>query len=112
VVQPPQAWEATRCQKKYGSGVGIAVVVLLACSLTRCQKMSWWHYSKCVTTLGLQVQNVAKKENFPHKGDSGLSQTLGEQRWSFFELCLPTCKAMSLSCYPNSTMWFSSTRLQ
>jgi hypothetical protein len=45
-------------------------------------------------------------------GAWGLYRTLGEQRWSFFQYYLATCKAISLSYAPNSTVWLSSTRLR
>jgi hypothetical protein len=72
----------------------------------------WWHYNKCVTLLGLQVQSVAAREIFPTRVTRGLYQTLGKQRRSFFQPCLATCKAMSFSCAPNSTVWLSSKRLR
>jgi predicted nucleotidyltransferase len=40
------------------------------------------HYDdtkKCATLLGLQVQSVVARVNFPHEGTLGLYRTLGEQ---------------------------------
>jgi hypothetical protein len=34
---------------------------------------------QCVTLLGLQVQSVLARVNFPHEETQGLYQTLGEQ---------------------------------
>jgi hypothetical protein len=34
---------------------------------------------KCATSLGLRVQSVVARVNFPHEGTQGLYQTLGEQ---------------------------------
>jgi hypothetical protein len=43
---------------------------------------------QCATSLGLQVQSVVTRVNFPHEGARGLYQTLGEQwkKLSLFSL--------------------------
>jgi hypothetical protein len=52
----------------------------------------WWHYNKCVNSLRLQVQSDASREILPTRVTRDLYRTIGEQRWSFFQPHLATCK--------------------
>jgi hypothetical protein len=61
--------------------------------------------------VGTPSAECCSKRNFPIWVTWGLYRTLREQRRSFFLSCLATCKVVSLSCAPNSTVWLSSTRL-
>jgi hypothetical protein len=67
--------------------------------------------SKGVSSLGLQVQSVVTRVNFPHEGTRGLiSNSRGTDEKALVTLLQTTCKTTSLSCVPNSTKWLSSTR--
>jgi hypothetical protein len=78
MVQSPQAWEIARCHKKSCGDreclmlVEIAVVMLLAYSQQRRQKIVLMTLWKCANSLGLQVQSVVARE-FTHKGDLGFN---------------------------------------
>jgi hypothetical protein len=63
--------------------------------------------SKCAK-LGLQVQSVVERVNFPHEGNLGLISN----SWGIAEKLLSTCKTIPRSCVSNSTEWLSRTRCE
>jgi hypothetical protein len=68
--------------------------------------------NKCVK-LGLQVQSVVARVNFPHVGNSGLIlNSRGTVEKALIVLLPATCKIIPRSCVPNSTEWLSSTRCE
>jgi hypothetical protein len=68
--------------------------------------------SKCVK-LGLHVQSVVARVNFPHEVNSGLiSNSRGTIEKALIVLLPATCKTIPRSCVPNSTEWLSSTRCE
>jgi hypothetical protein len=66
--------------------------------------------SKGANSLGLQVQSVVAKVNFPHEETRGLiSNSRGPVEKALLILLQATCKIISSSRVPNSTEWLSST---
>jgi hypothetical protein len=68
--------------------------------------------SKCAK-LGLQVQSVVARLNFPHEENSGLIlNSQGIVKKALILLLPTTCKTIPCFCVPNSTEWLSSTRCE
>jgi hypothetical protein len=79
------------------------------------QNRQFWYdflmtLSKGANSLGLQVQIVLARVKFPHEGTQGLISNSRETvEKASLVLLQATCKAISLSCVPNSTEWLLST---
>jgi hypothetical protein len=75
-----------------------------------------WNYlpiddtKQCVTSLGLQVQSIVARLNFPHEKTQGLYRTLGEQSKMLSLFSSGNLQNNLLVLRPQIHVWLSSTR--